>query len=750
MQHDSPDRPTNRLASETSPYLLQHARNPVDWYPWGEEALERARAEDKPIFLSIGYSACHWCHVMERESFESEPTARFMNAHFVNVKVDREERPDLDEIYMKAVQAMTGAGGWPMSVFLTPTLEPFFGGTYFPPAGNAYGRPSFPQVLQWVADRWQRARASLETQGRDMARRIAEEGRARTGAPIGREALDASLAMLTGLYDPIWGGFGDAPKFPHAMDVRILLRHAQRTGLLDALQDAQRGVSTGALPDAQRAGSTGALPDGQRAGPTGALPSAQRAGPTAALPDAPRTSSPDALRMAAHSLRCMAAGGMRDHLGGGFHRYSTDEKWLIPHFEKMLYDNALLVPAYLEGYLVTRDESFARVARECCDWVLREMTTPEGGFASSQDADSEGEEGLYYSWTPAELESVLGTPLAGWAAEWFDVSAAGNFEHGRSALWRPQPAEDVAQRLGVPLARLQAAMDEARAKLLAARRARVPPATDDKVLASWNGLMISACAQTHQVLGAQDCLQAAQRAARYVLGSMRKPDGRLHAVARAGRAHVDACLDDYAFLIQGLLDLYESDFDDHWLREARALARVLTEEFEDGENGGFFTTGARHERLIARLKNPHDGALPSGNGVHALNLLRLAELSGELEWARQAERTITSLGALVNRYPAAFSQLLMAVDVLAQGPREIVIAGALDDARVQALLGAVRGTFAPQRVIALARPGAEAATSPLLAGRIPRAGEVRAYVCRNYTCANPVQESEALRALLRG
>jgi hypothetical protein len=677
----------NRLAEETSPYLLQHAANPVDWYPWGPEALERAKALDLPIFLSIGYSACHWCHVMERESFEHDGIAELMNRHFVCVKVDREERPDLDDVYMRAVQAMTGSGGWPMSVFLTPELEPFFGGTYFPPV-RLYGRPSFPDVLQHCARIWKDQRDTVVQQGRKLAEHIASEGRAPMAAELDPAVLDRSLGALQQSFDPTWGGFGSAPKFPHATDVRMALRHWKRTG------------------------------------------------------------NPAARDVALITLDRMAEGGIFDHLAGGFARYSTDDRWLIPHFEKMLYDNALLVPAYLEGYLVSGEARFADVARASCDWVLAEMSTPEGGFASSLDADSEGEEGRFYVWTPAELTAVLGERRGAWAAAWFGVTDEGNFEHGASALWRHEPAAEVARALGVAVDELEREMAAASQELLAAREERVRPGRDDKVLVAWNGMLISALAQTWQVLGGDRYLEAARRAARYVLDEMRQSDGRLLATARAGRAHLNAYLDDYAFLIQGLIDLYESDFDEAWLRAAVELESVLAQRFWDAEKGGYFTTGSDHEELLARLKSPQDGALPSGNGVQALNLLRLAEMTGREELAARASQTIQAFGELVNRYPQAFSQMLLAVDVLATGPREIVIAGEPGSEPVEAMLREVRGTYLPQRVVVLAHAGADATLIPLVDGKRAEPGSARAFVCRDYTCALPANDLEALRAQL--
>jgi uncharacterized protein len=677
----------NRLAGEISPYLLQHATNPVDWYPWGPEALERARREQRPIFLSIGYSACHWCHVMERESFTDEAIARLLDQHFVSVKVDREERPDLDEIYMKAVQALSGSGGWPMTVFLTPELEPFFGGTYFPPHGM-HGRPGFAQVLRAIARSWQERRESVVQQAARITEAIRRESALDARAPLEPTLLDRSLTILGQSFDPEWGGFGAPPKFPHAVDLRLLLRHWRRTG------------------------------------------------------------STAALDMAVRSLDRMASGGIHDQLGGGFHRYSTDREWLIPHFEKMLYDNALLVPAYLEAHTATGEARHAAVARDCCDWVLREMRTPEGAFACAQDADSEGEEGKFFTWTPAELREVLGSPLAAWAQEWYGVTEGGNFEHGASALWRRDPADEVAQRLGIGTPELEDAMRGARSRLFEARSERVAPATDDKVLTAWNGLMISALAQAAQVLGEARYLRAAQEAMAFILEALRRPDGRLLASYRAGRAHQGAFLDDHAFLIAALLDLYETDFNERWLREALALDQVLSAHFEDPERGGYFTTPSDHEQLIARLKAPQDGALPSGNGVQALNLLRLAELTGSGARARQAERTITALGALANRYPQAFGQVLLAADFLRSGPVAIVVAGAPGTAPVEALLHGLRRRFLPHRVVALAHGAADGDLIPLLEGRSAEPGRARAYVCRNYACRLPSDSPAELAAEL--
>lgn len=677
----------NRLRAETSPYLLQHADNPVDWWAWCPEALEQAVKLDRPIFLSIGYSACHWCHVMAHECFENEAIARLMNASFINIKVDREERPDLDEIYMKAVTALTQSGGWPMSVFLTPDLKPFYGGTYFPP-DSRFGRPGFPDVLRTLAELWQNDRPKLLERGDQLRDMICKEAAADTSGAMDPEILDKSFAQLHQSYDTVWGGFGSAPKFPHAGDVRICLRHWKRTG------------------------------------------------------------NPLMLDVAASTLDRMSEGGMYDQLGGGFHRYSTDEMWLIPHFEKMLYDNALLIPTYLEGYLATGNKRYARIAAECCEWVLREMLTPEGGFASAQDADSEGEEGAFFVWTPQMLMDALGDPIGIWAAEWFGVTEEGNFENGNSALWRHDTARDVSARLNIDEARLIEAMREARKVLFAGREERVHPQTDDKVLTAWNGLMIGALAQAYQVLGDERYLDAARRSAKLLLGPMRQSDGRLFATSRNGRAHLNACLDDYAFLIAGLIDLFEADFDENWLREALALNEVLTEKFLDRKHGGYFTTGVGHEELLARLKSPQDGALPSGNGVQALNLLRLGELTGDPSLGALAEQTIRSVAKLANQYPMAFSGLLQAVDFAQTGGREIVVAGKLGDETTEQFLRTVRQSFLPQRVVAVAHPDADPKLLPLVEGR-QKETSTKAFVCRNQTCELPAESAAQLAEQLK-
>ncbi|HEX7379249.1 MAG TPA: thioredoxin domain-containing protein, partial [Pirellulales bacterium] len=529
----------NRLAHETSPYLLQHANNPVDWYPWGPEAIERSRREDKPIFLSIGYSACHWCHVMEHESFENEMIARQLNEGFVCIKVDREERPDLDQIYMTAVQAMTGRGGWPMSVFLTPDLKPFYGGTYWPPVGRM-GMPGFDQVLDAVLNAWRERRPLVDQQASDLAADVDRAGRmALPPGELSELPLEAAEAALERVFDHQHGGFGGAPKFPHPMDLRLLLRRWRRA------------------------------------------------------PQAPL------LNMVTLTLDRMAAGGMYDQLGGGFHRYSVDERWLTPHFEKMLYDNALLSAAYVEAFQATGRPDYERVARETFDYILREMTSPEGGFYSTLDADSEGEEGMFYVWTPAEIEAALGPDRARTFCRLYDVSEEGNFE-GRNILNLPKTLEQASRILSRDTAELAAELAESRAKLLAVRNQRVWPGLDDKVLVSWNGLMIDALASAAAALGEERYLRAARAAADFILDKMRREDGRLSHSWRAGQAKLDAYLDDYACLANALVSLYEAGFEERWIDAAAQLADILLADFEDHEAGGFFYTATGHEQLISR------------------------------------------------------------------------------------------------------------------------------------------------------
>jgi uncharacterized protein len=693
MPHPT-DLPTNRLAGETSPYLLQHAHNPVDWYPWGPEAIARARAEDRPIFLSVGYSACHWCHVMERESFENPDIAALMNEHFVNVKVDREERPDIDQIYMAAVQAMTRHGGWPMSVFLTPDLQPFYGGTYFPPA-DSRGMPGFPRVLLSVARAWQERRAEvLESAGQltEGLRAALGSGEAGGAGELGPALLDNAFRALSRSFDPTHGGFGDAPKFPHPMDLRVLLRQHARTG------DAH------------------------------------------------------ALHMVRHTMDKMARGGIYDHLGGGFARYSTDDRWLVPHFEKMLYDNALLATAYLEAYQVTRDPEFARVARETMDYVLGRMTGPEGGIYATEDADSEGVEGKYYVWTLAEVRDVLGPERAKAFASVYDVTEAGNWE-GQNILNLPRPLAQAARALGRDEAELRAALAEDRALLLAARDRHIPPGKDTKVLTSWNGLMLAPLAEGSHILGDPRYLEAARKAAGFLLDTLRTPDGRLLHCYKDGRAKFNGYLDDYACLIDGLTRVFEASGEPRWIESAADLARVMIAEFADPAGGGFFYTGASHEELIARQKEVQDNATPSGNAMAATALLRLAALTGRDDLAEAGRSTLGAAQWVMKQYPSAAGQSLIALDFLLAPPREFAVVAGADPSDFAAVLGAISARFLPHKVVAPAPspPSPELARLvPLLADRPARDGRTTTYICERFACQAPVVGVAEIEAALNG
>jgi uncharacterized protein YyaL (SSP411 family) len=649
----------NRLAQETSPYLLQHKDNPVDWYPWGEEALARSRDEQRPILLSIGYSACHWCHVMERESFEDEQTAALMNEQFVCIKLDREERPDLDSIYMDACQAMTGSGGWPLNVFLTPDQVPFYAGTYFPPESRM-GMPAWRDVLEAVAEAWRDRRAEID----EGSTRIAE--RLRGGAhlnpstkPMNPRALDDAVAALRPQYDPANGGFGQAPKFPPASTLEFLLRRGERD-------------------------------------------------------------------MTTHTLRAMASGGMYDQVGGGFARYSVDAYWLVPHFEKMLYDNALLARAYLHGWQVSGEPLFLTVAQETLDWALAEMRGPEGGFLSALDADSEGVEGKFYVWSVDEMRAALaGEPDADEAIAWFGATDRGNFE-GRNIPVRGP---------GEPERR-----NEWRRRLYEVRSQRIWPGIDDKRLTSWNALMISALAEAGAVLERDDYLDAARACAGFVLSELRDDEGRLLRSWKDGQAKLNAYLEDHAFLLEALLTLYESSFEPRWFGEARALADSMIERFGDDDKGGFFETSTDHERLVARRKDLEDHPIPAGNSSAAYGLLRLAALTGEHRYEEHAVSALRLLHELAPQHPQAFGHLMQALDFHLSPVKEVALAG--PDARP--LERVVRSAFRPHIVLA----GGPADGVPLLEGREPVDGRAAAYVCEHFACQRPVTEPGELERLL--
>ncbi len=676
---------SNRLAHESSPYLLQHAGNPVDWFPWGAEAIERAKTEQKPIFLSIGYSACHWCHVMEHESFENEAIAGLMNERYVCVKVDREERPDLDQIYMNAVQLMTGRGGWPMSVFLTPDLKPFYGGTYWPPTARG-GMPGFDQVLLAVGDAWQNRRQQAEEQAESLTDHLA----GMAAGPAEPKDLQPTLvaraaAAMLRTFDHEHGGFGSAPKFPHPMDLRLLASAWFRNR------------------------------------------------------------DDETLHVIRHTLDKMAAGGIYDQLGGGFHRYSVDERWLVPHFEKMLYDNALLVPCYLDAWLITGDEDYARVARETCDYVLREMTDAGGGFYSTQDADSEGVEGKFFVWTPEEIEAVLGPAAAAEFCHAYNVTPTGNFEHGQSILNLPHRLADVATAVLKSEAELRESLAASRAKLLAVREERIHPGLDDKVLVAWNGMMIDSLAQAAGVLEEPRYLAAAQRAATFILEHLRRDDGRLLHSWRHGKAKLDAYLDDYTCLANALVSLYEADYDERWIIAAIGLADEVLARFIDAERGGFFYTADDHESLITRQKDFYDNAVPSGNSMAALVLLRLGKLADRGDYLAAAEGTLRAAAGLIERAPQAAGQMLLAVDMFFGPTPEIVLIGDPKNSDTAAALTALRHQYIPNKVVAC-RPANATLTSPLdplFAGKQPDGPQPAVYVCENFACQAPVFGKEA-------
>lgn len=686
---------TNRLSHETSPYLRQHAHNPVDWYAWGEEALAKAREEDKPIFLSIGYSACHWCHVMEHESFESEAVAELMNDLYVNIKVDREERPDLDAIYMDAVVSMTNSGGWPMSVFLTPDGQPFYGGTYYPPEPR-YGMPSFIQVLQSVADAYQNRRGEVLGQAARLTEALqrttaltAQEG------DLGTELLDEAVNQLQQYFDDEDGGFGSQPKFPQPMTLDFLMAYSVRT--------TNR--------------------------------SAQPADPL------------DALYMAETTLEKMAHGGIYDQLGGGFHRYSVDSIWLVPHFEKMLYDNSQLLRSYLHAWQITERSLYKRVVNETIDYTLREMTAPDSGFYSTQDADSEGEEGKFFVWTPRELEEILDPHEAAIFETYYGISDRGNFE-GQNILSVVRSAENVAERFRVSVEEVETALAAGRQKLFAVREERVKPSRDEKILTEWNGLMIHALAECGVVLGRDDALQAALNAAEFILAQMSQADGKLYRSYKDGQARFNAYLEDYAAFIRGLIALYEATFDLRWLGEASRLTQIMFVQFHDEENGGFFQTGIDHEQLVVRRKDFIDNAIPSGNSMVAEALLRLSVLVGNQEYRREATRIALTMKATMARQPTGFGRLLGVLDGLLNPSQEIVIVGDLGDTQTQALLAEARRYYLPNTVLAF-KAAEDESPLPLLAGRILVDGKAAAYVCENYACQLPVTSVASLRRLLR-
>ncbi len=660
----------NRLAQSLSPYLLQHAHNPVNWQPWDEEALARSKGEDKPIFLSIGYSACHWCHVMEHESFENEAVAKILNEHFIPIKVDREERPDLDDLYMDAVQTLTGHGGWPMSVWLTPDLRPFYGGTYFPPEPRR-GMPGFIPLLHRIAGLWKERRADVVEQAAELTVELERQAQVSAGSELPDETVfEGAMNQLRGGFDARWGGFSGAPKFPQQMAIELILR---------------RGSDTDQ-------------------------------------------------RMALRTLDAMWEGGMYDHLGGGFARYSVDAQWLVPHFEKMLYDNAQLITCYLAAFQKTSDEKYATIARESLDYLLRDMMDESGGVHSSEDADSEGEEGKFYVFTPEDVRGVLGeaTPLF---CEAYGVTAEGNFEHGTSVLHAYDRASDFPKNQEPELKHL-------RETLRKVRDHRIRPGKDDKVLAAWNGLALSAFARGFQVLGDQRYLNAATQCAEFIRRELWQK-GSLLRVYRLGRAHTPGFLEDYAAAANGLVDVYEAGFDARWLRLAEILAEGMRAKFEDPKEGGFFSTEEGQSDLLFRQKPGFDNAVPSGNTLAALALLRLSQHLDRQDFRISAERTLACFAPWMKKAPRAFLGMISALDLALRPPVEIVIAGDLKEA--QGLLAEVHRAFIPHRVLTWV--GADPAL-PLHVGKGAAQGGTQAFVCQKNSCAAPVGDPAELRHLL--
>jgi uncharacterized protein len=709
---------TNRLGHEKSPYLLQHAHNPVDWYPWGEEAFAKARRENKPIFLSVGYSTCHWCHVMAHESFESEEVAAIMNREFVNIKVDREERPDVDRVYMTFVQATTGGGGWPMSVWLTPDLKPFVGGTYFPPQ-DRYGQPGFTKVLDRIATAWKENHDNIVQQGSKIVEALREsQERPAVEGKNDAAVLDAAYRQIDRSYDPKEGGFGNAPKFPRPVTLNFLTRFYAR--------------------------------------------------------DPKSDSGKHALEMALFTLRKMAAGGMHDHIGGGFHRYSVDRYWHVPHFEKMLYDQAQLAAAYLDAFQITQDHQYESVARDILDYVARDMTSKEGGFFSAEDADSpvvaagadrghvENKEGAFYIWTKKEIDVALGD-----AADIFDfhygVQAHGNAPEGsdphdefrgQNILIQRHTNAETAKRFNKSEKEIAELLAKSREKLFAIRAGRPRPHLDDKIIAAWNGLMISAYARAAQVLDDARYLEIATRAAKFLEANLYEEKSKLlYRSYRDGRSDIEGFADDYALVIQGLLDLYEASFDIEWLKFAVELQGIQDRLFFDEKNGGYFSNSGKDESVLLRMKDDNDGAEPAASSVAAINLLRLSQLRDDSKIAERAQRTINAFATTLSHFPSAMPRMLVALDHSLSKPRQIVVAGKKDAPETKALLKEVHRHFLPKTILLLA-DGEEGQKylgkkNEAIRAMSPVEGKPAAYVCENFTCKAPVTDPKALGELLK-
>ncbi|WP_448384187.1 thioredoxin domain-containing protein [Desulfosoma sp.] len=681
----------NKLAEEKSPYLLQHAENPVDWYPWGDEAFAKARREDKPIFLSIGYATCHWCHVMAHESFEDEEVAATLNEHFVAVKVDREERPDIDGLYMSVCQVISGHGGWPLSVFLTPEGLPFFAGTYFPKRARM-GMPGFLDLLQEIVRLWREERKKLTETGHKI-REVLQQASQGEEAVLEASDLERAFSQLRGAFDPRWGGFGEAPKFPTPHQLTFLLRYHARTG------------------------------------------------------------NPAALGMVEETLMAMRQGGIFDQIGYGFHRYSVDARWLVPHFEKMLYDQALLAMAYLETFQVTGKALYAQVAREIFEYVLRDMTDPHGGFYSAEDADTEGEEGLFYTWTPEEIQAVLPQGEAALVCRYFGVTPRGNFDKGRSVLHVADDPKILAQEAGKAVEDVLELIEKARGALFTHRKTRPAPLKDDKILTAWNGLMAAALAMGYRVLGDPGYLDAAARAVRFVWDTLRDSRGRLYRRFRQGHTAYPGYLDDYAYLGWAFLELYEASFDPAYLEKAVQVHEAMMDLFWNEEKGGFDFTAKDGEQLIVRERDVYDGALPSGNSTALNTLARLAQMTGDGRWEQAADGIVRAFAHEVKRYPRAYTHFLNGYDRLLGPGCEVVLVGFPQDPLFQAMVQVVRRGFRPRTAVVVKPVDASARVLverlvPFAVSMKPVGGRPTAYVCRGRQCDRPVTDPQDVATLL--
>ena len=676
---------TNRLAHEASPYLLQHAHNPVDWYPWGDEAFAKAKEEDKPIFLSIGYSTCHWCHVMAHESFENERIAKILNEHFVSIKVDREELPGVDAVYMDFVQKTTGSGGWPLSVFLTSDAKPFYGGTYFPPV-DSYGRPGFETLLTSINDGWHNRREEILKSSEQLVQALQEKVSMHDELTLTEDALKNTFQTLSQIYDSKYGGFGNAPKFPQPSMLSFLLIYSHRT------------------------------------------------------------KNKDALSMVESTLEKMAAGGIYDHLGGGFHRYSVDQKWLVPHFEKMLYDQALISRAYIQAFQITQKPAYQQTVGEIFDYLLRDMTSPQWGFYSAEDADSEGHEGVFYVWNPKQVDKLLSRNEEKLFKAYYGVTDAGNFERGSSILNITVPLEQVAKKIDIDPEDAKAILRSVENILFQARETRIRPHRDEKIIAGWNGLMISSLAYGGAVFDEPRYIQAAQRSADFVIAELFET-GRLKRYYAKGKAHQYAVLDDYAYLIRGLIDLYQADFDPKWLGCAAKLADQMIALFKDKENGGFYLTGTDTQNQIVRTRPDYDGATPSGNSVAATELIRLSELTGNREYFSHAQKILMVFQEDLKNRGASLTELLTAADLWLGARSEIVIAGKIQTGQTQKILKSIHGQFLPRTVVLVRDPETNADKLDQIAAIVkahdPIEGKVTVYLCEDFVCKSPITEYDA-------